>query len=527
MRLRHSLICLLILVIPAISCRDDHIIVDEEKTLKSVTVEEEKVVLPYGGTAEFHFRVKDPLFRFSGLSDLVLSPVTTSGQFHFISVREDEVVGRYVAVIQDIGSRKYNVLTRLGIRQSPGSDALVLSEEFVVSMPGKEGEEEEKPPVDTGSDLPVVRIKTENGAPVTSKTVWTKATMLIDGVEYDCSIRGRGNSTWSWPKKPYTIKLDKRASVLGMPEHKRWVLLANFMDRTLMRNIVAMKVASLTSLAWTPSCKPVDVVLNGNPIGNYLLIEQVRVDENRVNIDEKEGFLLELDFHNDNEIQWVDYHGSCWQRNDGIPFAIKYPEAEDISPQRIQAIKDYVSEVASVIYGSGYRDPVNGYAKYIDVQSFIDYWIVFEVMGNHELSNPGSVYMYCDKGGKLTAGPCWDFDWGVLSYKTSPGARTGLVNRYALWYARLFSDSNFKAAVKARFMQLLPAFQEIPEFMEETEKMLQVSAEQNFMLWNPAQDANLNGGDIINGDERLSFHDACVRLREIFEDRLKVIPNNL
>ena len=524
MHLRRLLLCLLILVIPAVSCRDDQIDINDETLLKSVSVEEAEVVLAPGGKAEFHFRIKDPLFHFSGLNDLVLSPVTTSNLFRLVNVRQDEVVGRYVADVQDIGLMKYSVIVRLGVRQSPGSEALVMSSEFIIS---RRDPSEPPTPAETGTGLPTVRINTAGGAAITSKTVWTDATMLIDGVEYKCSVRGRGNSTWSWPKKPYAIKLEKRASVLGMPEQKRWVLLANFLDRTLMRNIVAMKVASLTSLAWTPSCKSVDLVLNGRNLGNYLLIEQVRVDENRVNIDEKEGFMLELDFHNDNDNQWVDYHGNCWQRSDGIPFAIKYPEADDIAPIRVQLIKNYVSEVAATIYGPDYADPVKGYAKYLDVLSFIDYWIVFEVMGNHELNNPGSVFMHKDKAGKLTAGPCWDFDWGVLSYKTSPGARTGLVNRYAIWYSRLMSDPSFRSAVKVRFLQLLPELEKIPDFMEETEKMLELSAEQNFKLWNPAQDASLNGGEIINGDENLSFHEACVRLREIYQEHLEVIQKCL
>ena len=148
-------------------------------------------------------------------------------------------------------------------------------------------------------------------------------------------------------------------------------------------------------------------------------------------------------------------------------------------------------------------------------------------MGNHELGNPGSVYFHKDRGGKLVAGPCWDFDWGVLSYNTSPHAKTGLVNGKAIWYGRLFQDPDFKARVKARFEELLPQLQTIPGFIDETEAMLQRSAELNFAMWNPAEDATQNGGRIINGDENMTFHDAVRRLRSIFEERLVVIPKNL
>lgn len=209
-----------------------------------------------------------------------------------------------------------------------------------------------------------------------------------------------------------------------MPAHKRWVLLANFMDRSLMRNLVSMKVASMTALDWTPGCVPVELVLNGKHQGSYLLIEQVRVDDDRVDIAEMTpedntgdavtgGYLLEF------------------------PFGVKYPDEEDLTKQQLAYIKKYVSDAANTLYGQDFQDPEKGWRAFLDEDSFIDYWIVFEVMGNHELGNPGSVFMHKDRGGKLVAGPCWDFDLGVLSYNTSPQARTGLINGKAIWYERL------------------------------------------------------------------------------------------
>ena len=134
-------------------------------------------------------------------------------------------------------------------------------------------------------------------------------------------------------------------------------------------------------------------------------------------------------------------------------------------------------------------------------------------MGNHELGNPGSVFMHKDRGGKLVAGPCWDFDWGVLSYNTSPHARTDLVNGNAIWYSRLREDPAFEAKLKARFNELLPQLQTIPAYMDECEKLLTESAKLNFAMWNPAEDASQNGGYIINGDENMTFHNAVSRLK--------------
>ena len=148
-------------------------------------------------------------------------------------------------------------------------------------------------------------------------------------------------------------------------------------------------------------------------------------------------------------------------------------------------------------------------------------------MGNHELGNPGSVFMHKDRGGKLVAGPCWDFDWGVLSYSTSPQARTGLVNGNAIWYGRLRQDPAFEAKLKARFQELLPLLETIPDYMDECERLLTESAKLNFAMWNPAEDASQNGGWIINGDENMTFHDAVARLKSIYKERLQVIPTKL
>ncbi len=137
------------------------------------------------------------------------------------------------------------------------------------------------------------------------------------------------------------------------------------------------------------------------------------------------------------------------------------------------------------------------------------------------------VFLHKSADGKLTAGPIWDFDWGVLSYNASPQARNGLVNRDSFWYARLFDDPDFKAAVKSRWNELLPQLKTIPAFIDEMEKTLQTSAELNFKMWDPAEDASQNGGVIVNGDERMTYNAAVERLKKIYEERLEIISKNL
>ena len=406
----------------AAACHEEQPAPEPEPRLKSVSVTETSLVLPAEGSVEIAFRVEDPDYVFNYAVDDSRCQVQLMGkdgkvpaEFRISRITPGAEAGLYTAVLTDLGvSTDYEKEVRLLVANSnylssvsfmPSAYFKVRSEDFGVV-----------PKLNTG--LPIVYVDTQNGWAINSKETFVPAALRIEGTEeYEgledvtCEIRGRGNTTWEWPKKPYLVKMEKKQGVLGMPKHKRWVLLANFMDRTLMRNLVSMKVASLTRLDWTPRCVPVELVLNGVHKGSYLLIEQVRVDKNRVNITEMEptdndgeavtgGYLLELDFHYDNEVQWGDPHGGCvqWGRNGGIPFGVKYPDEDDLTSQQLTYIKNYVYETAEVLYGDNFTDPENGYAKYIDVDSFIDYWIVFEVMGNHELGNPGSVYMHKEAG---------------------------------------------------------------------------------------------------------------------------------
>lgn len=511
---------------------------DPQPVLHYVQVVSEIVEIPEKGTVEVLFSVKDAGFSFDLQRDVTIYPSSEA-----FTLQEVRPAGEflYVAVLADKGGEDdYEQAVRLGVREKAGEEVFVFSSVFTVRL--KRADPGVLIP-ETG--LPTVFVNTEDGAPIVSKTDYLTATLGIRSVGGDyeledvtCQVRGRGNTTWGWPKKPYLIKLDKKESVLGMPKHKRWILLANFMDRTLMRNLVSMKVSSMTGLAWTPSCQPVELVLNGLHQGTYLLIEQVRVDKNRVNITEmsKEdnsgdaltgGYLLELDFHYDNEVQWRDTHGSCVQMEGGIPFGIKYPDPEDLTTTQETYIKNYVFHAAEALYGPDFTDPEKGYAQYLDVDSFVDYWLVFEVMGNHELANPGSVYMHKDRGGKLVAGPCWDFDWGVLSFRTSPHGKTGLINRNAIWYARLFEDPSFAEKVRNRFQELLPQLETIPGYMDQLQERLSRSAKYNFRLWNPADDASMNGGHIINGDENMSFDEAVKLLKENYRIRLTVMSEKL
>ena len=372
-------------------------------------------------------------------------------------------------------------------------------------------------PVTTG--LPVMVINIDGNRKVNDKETWLPSKIkILDEQGYvvldtlGCNIRGRGNSTWNWSKKPYSVMLDEKVPVLGMPAQKHWVLLANYMDRTLMRDALGFHVGEQTSLKWTPRCRYVELILNGKHVGNYLLAEQVRPDKNRVDIEKgAEGsWLFESDFHGDEPWAW-----SVRKGNKDIPFCVKYPDDQDMTGALKSKAQSYISSKLNACY-SGNFDTA---AAEMDLQSFADYWIVFEVMGNHELLNPGSVFTHADKNGKWTAGPVWDFDWGGLSYNTSPQAKTGLINRNAVWYAGLHNIKKYRQLLAERWKTLKPALLECADFIDQTRDYLRESDKINRKMWDPA------GAGNINGDEQLSFTDACARLKSNYLERIQVISS--
>ena len=145
--------------------------------------------------------------------------------------------------------------------------------------------------VHTSTGLPILYINTENNAPITSKDNYINAALTLIANEQgeepltaiDMEIRGRGNTTWKMPKKPYRIKFEDKTELLGMPADKSWVLLANFSDKTLMRNHIAFAFSRQFGLAYTPQSRFVEVYLNGRYDGNYLLTEQIQIDKHRLN----------------------------------------------------------------------------------------------------------------------------------------------------------------------------------------------------------------------------------------------------
>lgn len=282
-------------------------------------------------------------------------------------------------------------------------------------------------------------------------------------------IRGRGNSTWSGEKRPYKVKFDKKQDLFGFGANKHWVLLANRFDNSLIRNRMTYWLGRKLGLDYTPDCVPVDVVMNGEYYGSYLLCEQIRIGDGRVEIDDLDdtpqsddpfinsgGYLLSMDYGND------DDEGRSFMTDHEMNLYVESPSFEDeINPYQLGYIKSFVASTEAAIFGKDFKDSQGkSYTEYLDFDSAVDYWWVQEFSANGDAYTSGSTYMYkkrdssMDQPEKLYWGPLWDFDyvaWGDLDYGID--ANEGLNNTSCSWFNRLLTNKSFLERIVSRWSE--------------------------------------------------------------------------
>ena len=282
--------------------------------------------------------------------------------------------------------------------------------------------------VSPSGTLPVLYIQTENNQKIESKEVYVNATYYLDnkglsGYEsigsaaapLTMEIKGRGNYTWrDFDKKPYRIKLADKQPLLGMKKSKHFALLAHADDnKGFMRNTIGFQLSKLIGITWTPTAKPLEVVLNGDYIGLYFLTETIRVDKDRVNIVEQEdeatdpmaitgGWLVEIDNYREDP-QIIITEGDYY--NTETAFTYKTPEV--LSSAQEQFLREEMERINTLVYGDKNSDEL---WKYLDMEALARFYIVQELTDNYE-SFHGSCYLYREmgEGEKWYFGPVWDF----------------------------------------------------------------------------------------------------------------------
>ncbi|MBQ9293380.1 MAG: CotH kinase family protein [Bacteroidaceae bacterium] len=277
------------------------------------------------------------------------------------------------------------------------------------------------------TNLPTVSIHTEAGYDPQDKVneMPSYITITYDGgtriQEYPITARGRGNASWGFPKKPWRIKFAdgkshhmlKDSPMESPAKAKKWTLINNYGDKTLMRNCLAFEVSKRLQAPYTTWCQPVDVIMNGEYKGCYQLCDQISVDRNRVPITEMTewdieepfvtgGYLIEVDAYASQETSWFN-------SSRGNPVTIKHPGDDDITTEQHNYIQKHFNLMESALFSSNYTDPEKGFRKYLDPESFLKHFIIGEFSGN--MDTYWSTYMYKEReDDHFIVAPCWDFD---------------------------------------------------------------------------------------------------------------------
>jgi len=368
------------------------------------------------------------------------------------------------------------------------------------------------------TELPRLSINTQ-GTPVDSREIYVDATFTLTNpaaavprAELNGRIRGRGNSTWWEAKKPYKVQFTNDASYaripdfLGMKKNRNWALLADHLDRSLMRNKLALSLGNSSlfadGLKWTSSGQHVEVTLNGDYVGVYLLTEDIRIDPARLNIRKMSssaaanqvdgGFIVEVDVPL-NDCFYSPAINLNLQTPQGVRICVDTPDEEAITQAQLAFIRNYLDSAEADIYGSGNLAKINA-------TSFADWYLLQELFRNDDAVFYSSDFMWKDTAAAanpadrlLNMGPIWDFDrsagnttnyenWMSEGCWVSRGPISG--TQWTNWYKKLFDHPEFVNLTLARWKDKRPALERLVNAsIEAFARRLDQAQERNFVRW--------------------------------------------
>lgn len=384
-----------------------------------------------------------------------------------------------------------------------------------------------------GNGLPIMEIDTVD-EPILNKEDYVTAQFVIRNMneagEFHMpgKIRLRGNATSGYPKKPYKIKFDSKVSPFGFPENKDWALLAEYSDKSLLRNTWMVEISRAAELEYTIHYHPLEVWLNGKYIGVYTLTDHVEKKKNRVQLDD-DGFFIQNDnAYQDEPLSFLtSLHKYRW--------TFKYPDPDDgeiaEGDDNFNFIVKYLNDFEAALASEDFKDPETGYRAYIEPVSFAKWYIAAEASHNYE---PNIYYVLKNRNDKLRMFPIWDGEWSMgLAYR--PEA-VGSWVRYpdgepkpddifwsrGKYFKKLFEDQYFTAIVKEEWKKFKPQVEAIKSRMREAADRLKYAQTDNFERW-----------DILNSDTHIgvgliafdTWEEEVEYTFDIFDTRISTMNN--
>ncbi len=346
---------------------------------------------------------------------------------------------------------------------------------------------------DNAVSVPRIDVDIEYGRFVTSKDYYLKAKFRITGYgvyenfEDSVQIKGRGNSSWGYSKKPYRLKFAEKVKPFGLTKGKSWVLLANAQKGSLMANAIAMKIGQMAGTSYANHIIPVELYMNGRYMGSYMFTEKVGMANNSVDLDESEAYLLELDTYGSSDEPI--YRTGVYN----LPVKVSEPDLADLPADsalvRKNRMLEDVREMSSAIYDG------TGIESVLDIDATARFFLANDLSGNQEINHPKSTYLFrneVDPNSKLTFGPIWDFDWG-FGYEGSAsycytGATSDIVNvNMDAW--RFWSDLTKSDIFKKHYYRVWKEFiekrsiEELADYMDSYYRFAKSSFDNNATEW--------------------------------------------
>lgn len=305
-------------------------------------------------------------------------------------------------------------------------------------------------------------------------------------------INGRGNTSWNagslFGKYPFNIKLQERTNVFGMGNNKKWCIIPQVFDESLIRNVLMNDLSRAVGLEYTPNAENVDVYFNGEYIGTYLLSQKVDLGKNKL-IKSEEGFLIECEL-----MERYDAEENKFRTSRGQAVIIKAPDT--ISNAKLNEISDYMQRVEDAVYADdGYNSQGEHYSDLIDVDSFVKVYLINEFSMNLD-GGATSFFMYKEGNEKLQAGPVWDYDWALGSYESRDGVNLVRGDSWYIKNKRLYDGDDLALMAKLCTHE---------EFWDK------VKAEWN-NSFKAAVTAQMKGGNLMSIDQYYAKYEATAAM---------------
>lgn len=329
--------------------------------------------------------------------------------------------------------------------------------------------------------LPRVVIETEDFHEIRDRETEFPSKLQIYGKDtyesevYSLTVRGRGNSSFKMPKYGMKLEFDDKVSLFGMPKSRDWALIANFGDKTHLRNFMMTRLSEWLGSRWTPKMAFVEVYLNRKYMGLYLLSETVKVAKERVNIAENDTtFLVEKE-----DIKKYDPPYVITDKE--FIYHIKSPKNPSEKSQ--QLLLDHLNDFERATWSFDAKTPKE-IRKWLSMEDFLPFYWIQEFSKNEDGNYARSVYFTWEKGGPIRFGPLWDFDlaFGNASREKNKGAEEWYIRYYRL-YSYIFWSDWIESEAAAYWKEHRDKFRALIDSVPLYVKTIEKAVENEYRRW--------------------------------------------